>query len=71
MSDVYKINISMLKTYESDFKAELDNFNNSTYNTFSSSYLKSCGDNYVRRMTNELQIAYNKLKKSYKENINI
>ena len=65
MSDVYKINVSMLKSYESAFKTELNNFNNSTYNTFSSSYLKSCGDNYVRRMTNELQIAYNKLKKSY------
>lgn len=65
MSDVYKINVSMLKSYESAFKTELNNFNNSTYNTFSSSYLKSCGDNYVRRMTNELQIAYNKLKNSY------
>ena len=55
MSDICKINVSMLKSYEKDFKTELNNFNNKTYTTFSSSYLKNCSDAYVRRMSNELQ----------------
>jgi len=65
MSDIYKINVSMLKSYEKDFKAELNNFNNKTYTTFSSSYLKNCSDAYVRRMSNELQTLYDKIKKGY------
>lgn len=65
MSDICKINVSMLKSYEKDFKTELNNFNNKTYTTFSSSYLKNCSDAYVRRMSNELQILYDKVKKGY------
>lgn len=65
MSDIYKINVSMLKSYENDFKNELNNFNNKTYTTFLSSYLKSCSDPYVRRMSNELQTLYDKVKKGY------
>lgn len=65
MSDIYKINVSMLKSYEKDFNAELNNFNNKAYNTFSSSYLKNCSDAYVRRMSSELQALYEKVKKGY------
>lgn len=65
MSDICKINVSMLKSYEKDFKSELNNFNNKTYTTFSSSYLKNCSDAYVRRMSNELQTLYDKVKKGY------
>lgn len=65
MSDICKINVSMLKSYEKDFKSELNNFNNKTYTTFSSSYLKKCSDAYVRRMSNELQTLYDKIKKGY------
>lgn len=65
MSDICKINVSMLKSYEKDFKTELNNFNNKTYTTFSSSYLKNCSDTYVRRMSNELQTLYDKIKKGY------
>lgn len=65
MSDICKINVSMLKSYEKDFKTELNNFNNKTYTTFSSSYLKNCSDAYVRRMSNELQTLYDKVKKGY------
>lgn len=65
MSDICKINVSMLKSYEKDFKSELNNFNNKTYTTFSSSYLKNCSDAYVRRMSNELQTLYDKIKKGY------
>lgn len=65
MSDICKINVSMLKSYEKDFKNELNNFNNKTYTTFSSSYLKNCSDAYVRRMSNELQTLYDKIKKGY------
>lgn len=65
MSDICKINVSMLKSYEKDFKNELNNFNNKTYATFSSGYLKNCSDAYVRRMSNELQTLYDKIKKGY------
>ena len=65
MSDICKINVSMLKSYEKDFKTELNNFNNKTYTTFSSSYLKNCSDAYVRRMSSELQTLYDKIKKGY------
>lgn len=65
MSDICKINVSMLKSYEKDFKTELNNFNNKTYTTFSSSYFKNCSDAYVRRMSNELQTLYDKVKKGY------
>lgn len=65
MSDICKINVSILKSYEKDFKSELNNFNNKTYTTFSSSYLKNCSDAYVRRMSNELQTLYDKVKKGY------
>ncbi len=65
MSDICKINVSKLKSYEKDFKTELNNFNNKTYTAFSSSYLKNCSDAYVRRMSNELQTLYDKVKKGY------
>lgn len=65
MSDICKINVSMLKSYEKAFKNEINNFNNKTYTTFSSSYLKNCSDAYVRRMSNELQTLYDKIKKGY------
>lgn len=65
MSDICKINVSILKSYEKDFKSELNNFNNKTYTTFSSSYLKNCSDAHVRRMSNELQTLYDKVKKGY------
>ena len=65
MSDICKINVSMLKSYENDFKKESNNFNNKTYTTFSSSYLKKCSDTYVRRMSNELQILYDNIKNGY------
>ena len=68
MDDVFKINVPMLKSYEKDFNDELNNFNNKTYTTFSSSYLNHCSDPYVRRMFNELQTHYNVIKKGY-ENI--
>ena len=65
MSDVCKINVSKLKSYETEFNKELNNFYKNTYNTFSSGYLKKCADNYVRRMANKLEIEYNKIKKGY------
>lgn len=65
MSDICKINVSMLKSYENDFKNELNSFNSKTYTTFSSSYLKNCTDAYVNRMFNELQTYYDEIKKGY------
>ena len=65
MSDIYKINVSMLKSYEKDFRTQLNNFNNKTYTTFSSSYLKNCSDTYVYRMSNELQNLYDIIKNGY------
>ncbi len=68
MSDVCRINVSVLKSYEKDFRNELTSFKHKTYATFSSSYLRNCSDTYVGRMYNELQTTYNKIKTGY-ENI--
>ena len=65
MSELCKINVSMLKSYENDFNKEQSNFNTRTYSTFSSSYLKSCSDPYVSRMAGKLQTLYDKLKIGY------
>lgn len=65
MSELCKINVSMLKSYENDFNKEQSNFNTRTYSTFSSSYLKSCSDPYVSRMAGKLQALYDKLKIGY------
>lgn len=65
MSDAYKINVSLLKTYESNFNNERNNFNNKTYETFLSSYLKTCSDPYVHSMSTELQRIYEQIKKGY------
>ena len=34
MSELCKINVSMLKSYENDFNKEQSNFNTRTYSTF-------------------------------------
>ena len=65
MSNVCKINVSLLKSYEKDFNGEMENFNNNTYNTFSSGYLNNCSDTYVCRMSKQLQDSYEKIKKGY------
>lgn len=65
MSELCKINVSMLKSYENDFNKEQSNFNTRTYSTFSSSYLKMCSDPYVSRMAGKLQTLYDKLKIGY------
>ena len=69
MSDLCKINVSLLKSYENDFESEMKNFNNKTYTTFLSSYLNNCSDPYVNKMKGQLEDIYNKIKKGY-SNIN-
>lgn len=65
MSDIYRINISTLKSYEKDFKEELDNFKNKSYNTFSSSYLRNSSDRYLLSMSGKLQLLYEEIKTGY------
>ena len=65
MSDICKIDVSTLKLYETKFKNELNDFNSKAYTTFSSSYLKSCSDAYVCRMSNQLQALYDEIKNGY------
>ena len=66
MIDMYKINVSVLKSYKKDFDNEFNNFNNTSYSTFSSSYLKKCSDPSVQRMSIQLENFYKKIKKGYK-----
>lgn len=63
--DIYKVNLSVLKSYKNDFDSEYKNFTNNTYSTFSSSYLKNCNDYYVKKIVGELKIQYNAIKNGY------
>lgn len=65
MGNVIKADISKLKIYQGNFKTENDYFNNTVYNTFSSSYLKQCSDVYVVRMANNLDELYKNINSSY------
>lgn len=65
MSDTCRINVSTLKSYENNFKNELNNFNNNAYSIFSSSYLKNCTDPYVKIMGSNLLRLYTSIKKGY------
>lgn len=65
MNDMFKINVSLLKSYESKFNTELNSFNNKTYATFSSSYLNSCADGCVSKMASQLEKIYETIKKGY------
>ena len=64
MSNI-KIDLSLLKTTENDFKSEANNFNGVTYSTFNSSYLKSCSNNYVIQMAQNLESLYQKIQSGY------
>ena len=59
------INISLLKQYKSSFTQEKNRFNNTSYKTFSSSYLKTCSDSNIKRMSNTLDSIYKKIQKGY------
>lgn len=57
--------ISKLKSLYSSFKSEKDSFCNGSFSGFNSSYLNSCGDNYVRRMASKLKTKYDRIQKTY------
>ena len=59
------INFSLIKQYKSSFTQEKSKFNNTTYKTFSSSYLKTCSDSNIKRMSNTLDSIYKKIQKGY------
>lgn len=66
MGEINKINVSLLKSLNQDFKKEMNNFNNKAFDTFSNSYINKCSDPIIIRMKNTLNIHYNKIKKGYK-----
>lgn len=66
MSDIIKISVPKLKSYKQNFNNEQNNFNNSTYQKFSSSYFNRCSDTYVSRMKSNLSFLYSKLKNGYR-----
>ena len=70
MSGVNNVNITLLKQYQEEFSVEKDNFNNSTYNYFFTSYIPHCSDYYVEQMSKTLNGLYDKIKKGY-YNINV
>ncbi len=69
MSDIHKINVSLLKSYKTDFNSEQSNFSNVTYNTFSSCYIRRCNDPYISKMSSNLDTLYSRIHKGY-SNIN-
>lgn len=69
MSNVLKINVSSLKTYQGSFETEFNKFSNNAYKTFTSSYLSSCSDRVVKSMYSGLNEIYTKINNGY-NNIN-
>lgn len=65
MGDIHKINVSLLKSYKTDFKSEQSNFSRVAYNSFSSCYVRRCSDPYVSRMCKNLETLYSRISKSY------
>lgn len=66
MGEVNKVNVSLLKSLNRDFKKEMNNFNNKAYDAFSNSYINRCSDPIIMKMKNSLNSHYNKIKKGYK-----
>ena len=65
MGNINRINLSKLKSHKSTFDALEKSFNNSSYSTFNSSYIKRCSDPYVTKMKSNLTLLYNQIKKGY------
>lgn len=69
MSNFIKVDVSSLSSYQNDFNNEHNYFNNKTYTTFTSGYLKSCGDQYINQMASHLKSYYERVEIGYR-NIN-
>lgn len=69
MSNFIKVDVSSLSSYQNDFNNEHNYFNNKTYPTFTSGYLKSCGDQYINQMASHLKSYYERVEIGYR-NIN-
>lgn len=65
MKDTTRINIFLLQSYKNNFDAYHIRFNNNSYNTFNSSYLKHCSDPYVMKMSKKLDELYKIIDKGY------
>ena len=58
-------NMSLLKSTKSEFDSEHKHFDNTSYSTYKSSYIRSCPDSYVQQMRNKLNPLYEKIDKGY------
>lgn len=67
MNEKYIINFSSLDSLKEKFENDKKNFTNSSYSTFSSSYVKKCSDYNIQQMSNQLDKLYLKIKKSYEK----
>ncbi len=65
MSEINKINLTLLKSYYQDFVNEQDHFTQFSLRTFLSCYLKNCQDTYVLKMANNLDSFYSTIKNGY------
>ena len=65
MSDINRINLSVLRTYRNDFVNEKENYISSTYATFSNGYISSSSDATVLAMANSLRSIYKDIENCY------
>lgn len=63
--DTNNINLDLLKQYNNSLNKEKTNFINKTYGTFSSSYLKTADNIYVKNMAVVLEKLYKKIELDY------
>lgn len=63
--EIERINLTLLKENKTIFEQRKDNFINSTYQNFKTSYICACSDPYVKRMERELNKLYEKIEKGY------
>lgn len=66
-SDVNVINIKLLKQYHSNFTSEKNHFSNTTYKTFSNSYIKKCQDTYISKIARKLDECYKEVENLYRK----
>ncbi len=61
MSDIINIKVTQLQICLGHFQKVKSNFTNTSYNTFKTSYIKTCGDPVVQKMATTLENMYNSI----------
>lgn len=65
LSDVNKIDLSLLTSIKDEFKNEENKFNYKSYNTFKSGYIYRCSDHNIVKIKSKLESMYERISNGY------